>query len=262
MKLEEIFDNISNNMRSDFERARNAIGSNSGVKGDANEGTFRTFLREYLPPSFDIFTGIIVDSLGNQSKQLDIIIADTNKTPIFYKNENVRIVPIESVYAVIEIKAKLDLDELENCQENMKSVKSLKKLSFVIEPSPIEYKVNMYGKLFDIWPVNYYVFAYDSIKLPTLTHVMADTYTVNRTPIEKRIDTICVLDKGVITNQLRNGALSVTGEPPARIVSTITKRALLLFYSLITSNLFHAELPKLDLNQYIKKVNLGDVKKL
>lgn len=255
LKLEEVFDKISINMRNKFEEARLAIGSNSGVKGDANEGTFRTFLKDYLPPSFDVLTGIIVDSLGNQSRQLDVIITDKNKTPIFYQSEdNVRVIPVEPVLAVIEVKAFLDWDEVEKSLENMKSVKKLQKLSYVKQKGLVKLGVKMHGKFNEIWPVNYYIFAYDSIKLPHITFPLADLYTAEKTPLQERIDTICVLDKGLVTNQLADKSLSITSEPPAKLVSAVTKRSLLLFYTLLTSNLFHADLPKIDLNEYTRKV--------
>lgn len=254
MDLAETFDQISIVMRADFEKARAAIESNPSLKGSAFEDTFRRFLRDYLPSAFDITTGIIVDSEGNKSKQIDVIITDAAKTPIFYKSESLRIVPIECVYAAIEIKAKLTADELVKANENMKSVKILKKKAFIHVQGPIIQKVQMYGKMFDIWPVNYYIFAYDSIDLFHIAQSLSDIYNVEKPPIEDRIDTICVLDKGVIANQLPDGSLNVTAELPAKITAAYTKRALLLFYTLMGSNLFHAELPKFHLHPYVEKV--------
>ncbi len=127
MKIAEIFDEVAKQMRSDFEKAQKAV-NQPGLKGASFEETFRTFLKEYLPRSLDISTGVLVDSLGSISRQLDVIISDSAKTPIFYQSGNTRVIPIECAYAVIEIKAYLNANELKKVFQNMESVRNLKKL--------------------------------------------------------------------------------------------------------------------------------------
>src|SRR5437763_936837 len=129
MKLDEIFDEIAQQMQSDFEKVRKAI-DHPGLKGNVVEETFRTFLRNYLPQSLDVSTGILVDAEGRTSKQLDIIISDALKTPIFYKSGDMRVIPFECAYSVIEIKTFLDSKEVERAFENMKSVRALKKKAY------------------------------------------------------------------------------------------------------------------------------------
>src|SRR2546425_386352 len=107
MNLHEIFDNVARRMRADFEEAHVAM-NHPGLKGNAVEESFRQFLRDYLPKALDISTGILVDSEGNQSRQLDVIISDAAKTPIFYRSGETRIIPIECAYSVIEVKSFLD----------------------------------------------------------------------------------------------------------------------------------------------------------
>ena len=85
MDLKEIFDEVSNQMKSDFVKAQKSL-THAGLKGEANEETVRKFLRQYLPKTLDITTGMLVDSDGSQSRQLDIIICDSVKTPIFYQS--------------------------------------------------------------------------------------------------------------------------------------------------------------------------------
>lgn len=253
MKLESIFDEISKAMLSEFEKTRAAIGSNPSLKGTAFENTVKKFLRDHLPSSLDVTTGLVVDSFGNKSRQIDIIITDAAKTPIFYHSEELRVVPIECVYAAIEIKARLTAEELDHAFQNMKSLKSLVKRAYLLEDGPLEYKVKMYGKKFDIWPVNYYLFALDSIELIHVAQALTDIYNAEQSLIQDRIDTICVLNKGVIANDI-NGALSVTPEAPAKVAVLETNRALLCFYGLICTNLLHAQLPTIDLNPYINGI--------
>jgi hypothetical protein len=107
MSVAGIFDKVAKRMRLDMDEAREAL-SHAGLKGSSFEDIFREFLRKYLPLSLDISTGQIIDSHGGITRQLDVIISDTAKTPIFYSKGEVRVIPIECVYAVIEVKAKLD----------------------------------------------------------------------------------------------------------------------------------------------------------
>ena len=92
-------------MNTDLERIRGANRRNPDLKGIQFEEIFRKFLRLYLPKKLDISTGTIIDSNGNQSKQLDVIISDYSKAPILYEEADIRTIPVECVYSVIEVKA-------------------------------------------------------------------------------------------------------------------------------------------------------------
>jgi hypothetical protein len=54
-------------------------------------------------------TGLIIDSNGNESSQMDIIVSDGSKTPIFYENRSLCVHPVVCVYAVIKVKSILIL---------------------------------------------------------------------------------------------------------------------------------------------------------
>src|SRR5260370_480931 len=129
MKLEAIFEKVAQQMQLDFEQTRNAL-EHPGLKGSGIENIFREFLRKYLPKSLDISSGILIDSNGEQSRQLDVIISDAARTPIFYEKGEVRVIPIECAYAVIEVKSNLDSEELKQAFTNMKSVRALKKAAY------------------------------------------------------------------------------------------------------------------------------------
>jgi hypothetical protein len=124
MDIDRVFNEVAQKMRSDLERARGAL-SHAGMKGASAEDTFRTFLREHLPRSLDVSSGVLVDVNGNVSRQLDVIISDANKTPVLFRSGEDRVIPVECAYAVIEVKSKLDAKELDSAFENMLSVRSL-----------------------------------------------------------------------------------------------------------------------------------------
>lgn len=250
MNIANIFDEVAEQMRSDLKKARSAL-QHPGLKGASFEEVFRTFLREYLPRSLDISTGILVDALGNSSRQLDIIISDTTKTPIFYRSGETRVIPNEGAFAVIEVKSHLDLQELERSFENIRSVRLLQKTAYVEQDGAIKYVDKLYGREWEIWPVNYYIFAFSSIDLISLANSLDQMHKKFSLPEWSRVDSICVLDKGVICNQLEDGRFNALPEPNSRLFVCQTTRALLLFYSLTSRYLYQARLPNLRFTDYL-----------
>lgn len=250
MDIAKLFDEISNKMKSDIDQARTTL-PHAGMKGSAFEESLREFLRRHLPKSLDISTGIIIDSKGNASRQLDIIVSDSFKTPIFFKSGEIRVIPVECVYAVIEVKANLDEKVLLASYENMKSVRILEKAAYYKPSGVIIYSDNLYGKEWDIWPINYFIFSYDSVDLADLAAKVDKLHKENILPEWKRIDLICVHDKGVICNQLADGKFSALPEPNSKLMVCNTKRALLLFYSLISTYLFQTRLPNFRFINYL-----------
>ena len=246
----ELFDQVAEQMRSDLARARAAL-EHPGLKGSSFEEVFRNFLREYLPKTVDISSGVVVDSEGRSTRQLDVIISDAAKTPIFYRSADTRVVPIEGVYSVIEVKANLDRQELERTFENMKSVRTLKNTAYVPQTGAVIHTRMLYGQEWDGWPTNYFVFAFDSSPLDALTATLEEKQAQEALPLWKRIDCLCVLNRGVILNQSPEGMFDALPGPGSRLGHYDTDRALLLFYALISKYVFQAEIPPFRFTDYL-----------
>lgn len=93
--------------------------------GRAREEIIRRFLRRLLPSGYGIDTGFVIDSQGDVSKQIDIVIYRTGYHPVF-EIAGVKYFIIESVAAVIENKASVTSREvLRTTFENLASVKLL-----------------------------------------------------------------------------------------------------------------------------------------
>jgi len=250
MNIMGIFDQVAQKMRADFEEAREAL-KHPVLKGTSFEETFRSFLRDYLPQSLAISTGILWDAHGGVSRQLDVIISDSAKTPIFYRSGDIRVIPVECAYAVIEVKAYLDAGELDRVFQNMESVRNLKKTAYDKSDGPIVYSAPLYGKEWEIWPINYYVFAYDSIDLMTLAEHIDARHQAKALPEQSRIDTVCVLDKGIICNQLPDGSSDALPMSGSNLKVAESDRALLLFYTLISRYFNQAWLPCFRFTDYL-----------
>lgn len=99
--------------------------SHPGESGRAREEIMRRYLRRFVPSGFGVDTGIVVDSVGGVSRQIDIIIHRTDYHPTFEVG-GVRHFMVESVVAVLENKAVIDdRADLRDALSNVRSVKVL-----------------------------------------------------------------------------------------------------------------------------------------
>ncbi|MCK6473001.1 MAG: hypothetical protein L6R28_14760 [Planctomycetes bacterium] len=79
--------------------------SHPGLSGLSREIAVEMLLRPLLPPDVAIGTGKIVDSEGNESTQLDIIIHDKDILPAAMYGNRFGLFPIEACLYVIEVKS-------------------------------------------------------------------------------------------------------------------------------------------------------------
>ena len=96
-----------------------------GEKGKLIEKTFKENLEEILPEKIGVLSGVVIDSDGNESTYMDIVLYDKMNTPRLFTNDSVRIFPVESTYACGIIKAKLDTTQLQDSFRECLSYKNL-----------------------------------------------------------------------------------------------------------------------------------------
>lgn len=104
----------------------------SGTAGSINEGHFIDLLRRYLPKRYEVDSAIVIDSEGRTSHQIDVVIFDNQYTPTLLDQKNHRFVPAEAVYAVLEVKPKIDKEYLEYAGKKAESVRLLRRTSVPI----------------------------------------------------------------------------------------------------------------------------------
>lgn len=124
--LKDILMSVSKKMQIDFEGITSKIQHN-GEKGTARENILEEYLKCYIPEKYCFSKGTIVDCKDVQSRQVDIIIHDKFLTPYLVDMDGTKIVPIESVYGVVEVKSTLTKEELRKCVKNIESVRKLEK---------------------------------------------------------------------------------------------------------------------------------------
>ena len=114
------------------------LGTTSGLVGSAKEHPVKKKLEHILPAGIAVGSGCIIDSYGNTSRQIDVVLYEKNICPVYSINNTPETTyyPCEGVVAVGEIKSSLDSDELEDIFSKIESVKQLKRFS-VETPRPL-----------------------------------------------------------------------------------------------------------------------------
>ena len=79
-----------------------------GGVGDAREDIIREYLTEVLPPRFSVDKGKIFDSRGLLSKEFDAVISERDEAVPLMTLAGRQMIPVESVYGVIEVKSHLN----------------------------------------------------------------------------------------------------------------------------------------------------------
>lgn len=100
-----------------------------GEKGAASEEGWRQMLADYLPKRYCVAKAFVIDSLGRQSQQLDLVVHDRQFSPFWFNQDKALYIPAESVYAVFEVKQSLDRRAIQYAGRKAASVRNLYRTS-------------------------------------------------------------------------------------------------------------------------------------
>jgi hypothetical protein len=126
--MKEAFINVQDELILKIKRAAQSI-SHAGTQGAVNEDHWIDVFRAYLPNRYQVATGFIIDSRGNRSQQIDLVVFDRHFTPTLLDQQNHRYIPAEAVYAMFEAKPHIDKSYLEYAGEKAASVRKLHRTS-------------------------------------------------------------------------------------------------------------------------------------
>lgn len=129
--LKEAFVQVQANLSAAIKLASHSI-SHGGVMGSVNEEHWLELFRQYLPNRYDVATGIVIDSHGNRSEQIDLVVFDRHFTPTLLTQKNHRYIPAEAVYGVFECKPVIDKAYLTYAQDKAASVRRMHRTSVAI----------------------------------------------------------------------------------------------------------------------------------
>jgi hypothetical protein len=116
----------------DLKTAREALG-HPVAKGDGSEAVWTTLFRKYLPQRYAVDKATIVDSHGQFSDQIDVVLFDRQYTPLIFELQNEIIVPAEAVYALFEAKQEIKAEFVRYAQQKVATVRRLHRTSAPVQ---------------------------------------------------------------------------------------------------------------------------------
>ena len=121
--LHEIFLNRQEELRVRLARSRSL--THPTAAGDEGEFSWEQVLRDFLPSRYSVGRGrFVIDAQGSVGEQ-DIVIYDGLYSPTFLVLGEINYVPVESVYAVIEVKPTLNKGNMNAAAAKAGSVRRL-----------------------------------------------------------------------------------------------------------------------------------------
>lgn len=243
--MPNIHDIVTHNLKIlETKLARIRIATNhSSIKGTLLEKAVCDFFQTMLPNNLGITSGFIIDSNGNQSTQLDLIIYDNLKGCTFFNEGGISILPCEFVHCAIEVKTSINSTELQKCAEASRKIKQLERKAFYKNTLPITHEYNYYGKTYGIGstgclpPPIYIIFSLEATaNLETLKSKLIELDL--DTPHDQRIDFLFT-PNGAITNfDKYAGSNLIPCEKTERYVHNDTRYLGLWFYGMLSKYLY------------------------
>jgi uncharacterized protein DUF6602 len=186
------------------------------AKGDASEGVWLELLQNYLPKRYQAQKAFIVDSQGQFSEQIDVVIFDRQYSPFIFTFQEQIVIPAESVYAVFEAKQSINAEQVGYAQKKIASVRRLHRTSLpiphaggVYQPKPLPHIIGGLLTLESEWN-------------PALGEALKRAFACN---LEDRIDIGCVAAHGTFGCDA-NGTYSITekGKPATAFLLELIAR--------------------------------------
>jgi hypothetical protein len=210
------------------------VGSSPDI-GRLREIFIQQVLRNMLPSTVEICSGVLFDAEDKRSNQQDIIIYRRDMPKLSF-GEGPQFLFVEGALATIEVKSRIDEQEFNRAMDNIQSVKSLKinrKMGMSWGPAPKEIKC--------------YVFSYDSVELDTF-RLYLEKYAQN-TESTGWFDFVTVLDKFNIYKN--DGSVFQKHGEYNFTIDTASKWTILQFFIHLIANISGFSLFQIDWSKYL-----------
>lgn len=255
MNLEQTFKGIKDKMLIDFNDISSQV-THRGSKGKIREREIvKEYLEKYLPGNIGIANGECISTDGRVSPECDVILYEKNTTPYLIHKDGYQVFPIECVYGVIEIKSKLDRSQLKDSVDKIIEIKSMPKTAYEAQKGPIIQSTTLYGKELDYFPTICMIFSFDSIELETLKQHFVEMQ--KDVPCEKQVDSLWVLNKGMIIHRNKTGAIELAPNPNTDPKIIKSENPLLLLTIHLQMLMSSGWLPRFKIIRYLEGSNYG-----
>jgi hypothetical protein len=116
----------------DLKATREAL-AHSSAKGNSSEAVWTTLFTKYLPQRYAAAKATLVDSNGQFSDQIDIVLFDRQYTPLIFELHDQVVVPVEAVYALFEAKQDIRPRYVRYAQQKVATVRRLHRTSAPVQ---------------------------------------------------------------------------------------------------------------------------------
>lgn len=190
MPLKQLFKSIEKTILAQYEQSSSIY--HQGDKGENREEFLIEFLRTHLPLKYGVTKGEVMTIHGERSHAIDIIIYDALNCPVFYAGKT-KILPIEGVYGIIEVKSSLSKAELLDATNKIEKFKRLAPRELSIVEKEEYVTVRRASRPFGI------VLGY-SLSSNSLNSLKENwqTQTIQAYDVNFFANLICVLGEGII----------------------------------------------------------------
>jgi hypothetical protein len=238
--LYEMFMSLQREMRSKLETGRECFGHPT-AKGDDSENGWLEWFADYLPKRYDVKRAFVLDSKGNTSDQIDVVVFDRQYSPFLLSRDSACYIPAESVYAVLEVKQSMDRENIAYAREKAKSVRSLHRTS-----APIPHAGGIY-KPKELTPILSGILTYDCSWSPPFGEPFERS--LETTHIDDRLDLGCAICNGSFEARYGDEGLE-------HLEVTTQESALVFFFLKLTARLQElGTVAAIDLDSYLETIS-------
>lgn len=229
--LSQLLSSLHEDIQTRLSVARKSF-QHPGVKGDASESVWIGLLEKYLPARYSVAKAHVVDSLGNFSDQIDLVVFDRQYSPFIFTYESQTIIPAESVYAVFEAKQTADAQLVKYAQTKVASVRRLHRTSLPIPHAGGTYPAK------PLIPIFGGILTFESEWSPPMGNAL-ETVLLNGTD-DHQLDLGCIASHGHFVRKA-DGSYEFVSE---------NKPATAFLFKLISKLQFSGTVPMIDIDAY------------
>ena len=124
LEFADVLESAGDSILGGLERAAH-VPNHQPTRGGIREVGLRDFLRQLLPDRYYVGSGFTFDAADRRSRQLDIVIALEPPLSRVLERDSICYLPCEVVLAVIEVKTKLNAEEVSRAYTNAGSIRAL-----------------------------------------------------------------------------------------------------------------------------------------
>jgi Domain of unknown function (DUF6602) len=239
--LQKLFLGIQQPMIAQLKADRKNI-THPTAKGDTTELAWLDMIRSYIPKRYQAEKAFVLDSKGNKSDQIDIVIFDRQYSPLLLNRDGATYVPAESVYAVIEVKQGLNKKFVKYAGQKAQSVRSLYRTN-----APIYHAGGIISEPKKPFTILAGIVTLDSDWAPAWGKSFKAI--LRELSNEQRLDFGCVLNSGAFQITYSHG-------DNVKVSNSRKDNSLIVFFLQLLSSLQKlGTVPAIDMEQYIKSLD-------